>query len=380
MIYLDNAATSYPKPQIVINAVKNSFNKYPSNPGRSGYKSTIKTTEMVYEARYKLDCFFNGFGCENAIFTNNCTQALNMAVKGYVKPGSHIVISSLEHNSVLRPVHQLYEQGVADYSVFKVTDNDDETVENFKNAFKDNTSLCVVTAVSNVFGTVLPLKKLSETAHSRGVRFFVDGAQGAGVIPLDMQNMGIDCLCVPGHKGLLGPMGTGALLHNDIDFTPLLCGGTGSKSLLAEQPDEYPDRLESGTLNVPGICGLLEGLRFIEKTGFDIIMKKEKTLTEKLVNGLRNIEGVVVYGDYKHTFAPVVSFCVNGIHSETVSNELSKYDVAVRGGYHCSLFAHKYMGTTEFGTVRVSPSFFTSEKDIKILLNLVRKIAISNFI
>ena len=260
MIYLDNAATSYPKPQTVVNAVKNSFINYGANPGRSGHKLSVKTALEVYEAREILNEFFDGYGGEFVSFTSNCTEALNVAIKGVLTNGDHVVISSFEHNSVTRPLHFLKEKGLISYSVFDVCDSTEKTIENFKNAIKPNTKLAVVTAVSNVFGRILPLEELGEIAKNKGVLFFVDGAQGAGIIPINMKKMNISCLCIPGHKGLLGPMGTGAILHNGMDFLPLIQGGTGSRSFDLLQPSEYPDRLESGTLNVPGICGLKEGV------------------------------------------------------------------------------------------------------------------------
>lgn len=381
MIYLDNAATSYPKPASVINAVKNSLVCYGANPGRSGHDFSVKTANIVYEARKALNDFFNGDGAELVSFTQNCTQALNTAVKGFLKKGDHVVISSLEHNSVVRPLETLKVRGIIDYSVFDVTPNKETTLCNFINAFMPETRLCVVTAVSNVFGDILPLAQLSEIAHSKGAKLFVDGAQGAGIIPVDMKKQGIDCLCIPGHKGLSGPMGIGAILHKNIDFEPLVYGGTGSESFNLLQPRDYPERLEGGTINVPGVCGLLQGLRFIEAKGINSILKSETEICDEIIYGLKRIEGVEIYrpkGDIK--YAPLVSFNVNALHSETVSALLNKGGVAVRGGYHCAPLAHISRGTKSTGTVRISPSASTCKKDINILLNLVRKIAIKEFI
>ncbi len=382
MIYLDNAATSYPKPQTVINAVKNSFLNYGANPGRSGHKLSVRTACEVYETRELLNDFFDGYGGEFVSFTANCTEALNIAIKGILKPGDHVVISSFEHNSVTRPLYDLQKQGLITYSVFAVSDDLSETLVNFENAIKSNTKLCVVTAVSNVFGRILPLKELGELAHKSGVLFFVDGAQGAGVIPLSMKKMHIDCLCIPGHKGLLGPMGTGAMLHSGRDFTPLIQGGTGSRSFDLSQPSEYPDRLESGTLNVPGICGLKQGIKVVKSMGVERIFKEENYICNAIFNGLKNIKSVKLYEEKRdsESFAPVLSFNIDGKHSETVCSMLDKNSVAVRGGFHCSPLAHNFMGTKQTGTVRISPSFMTDKKDINKLLNLIRKIAINEFI
>ena len=378
MIYLDNAATSYPKPAEVIEAVKNSMIFYGANPGRSGYDFSVKTAEEVFLTRVKLNDFFNGYGSEYVSFFSNCTYALNTAIKGIVKRGDHIVISSLEHNSVLRPVYALKKAGVADYSVFRADENEEVLLNNFRKVFRKKTRLCVVTSVSNVFGNILPLKKMSEIAHKNGALFFVDGAQGAGVIKLDMKAMGIDCLCVPGHKGLLGPMGTGALLHKNLQFNPIVQGGTGTSSFVYSQPCEYPERLESGTLNVPGICGLRKGVEILESIGIDEVFQRESDLCELLFNGLKEVENVKLYRGYydRKKFAPIVTFNVKDYHSERVSSILNDNGFAVRGGFHCSPLAHKFYGTEKVGGVRVSPSFLTEEKDIKNLLILVRKIAI----
>lgn len=378
MIYLDNAATSYPKPLEVVKAVNRAFTFYGANPGRSGYDMSVKSAGQVFKARENLDEFFNGYGSEFVSFFPNCTYALNMAIQGIVKKGDHIVISSLEHNSVARPVHYLKERGISDFSVFKVGKTDEETIYNFEKSLRENTRLCVITAVSNVLGNILPLKELSRLAHQNGSLFFVDGAQGAGVIDLNMKNQGIDCLCVPGHKGLLGPMGTGALLHKNLDFSPLISGGTGAFSFNPFQPDDYPERLESGTLNVPGICGVLKGTQIVKRMGIERIFSRETALCKELFYGLKGIKNVELFREEyeEKKFAPVVSFNVKGYHSEQIAELLSQNGIAVRGGFHCSPYAHIHNGTEKVGTVRVSPSFNNEKKDINNLLNLVRKIAI----
>ncbi len=376
MIYLDNAATSRFKPKSVINAVNEGLTLYSANPGRSGHSLSVKASEKVFEARELLNEFFNGYGSEYVSFTSNCTEGLNIAIKGILKKGEHAVITCLEHNSVVRPLEALKEKGFADYSVFNVGETTEQTVENFKKSLKDNTRLCVITAVSNVFGNILPLKELSLEAKKRGIYFFCDGAQGAGVIPIDMKNIGIDCLVVPGHKGLLGPMGTGAILHNNLPFETVIEGGTGTLSFSLKQPPEYPERLESGTLNVPGICGLGAGIKFLKNKGVNNIFTEEFALTNELFSGLCEINGVKLYNS---TFdckinAPVLSFNVKNYHSEEIAQVLNKNLIAVRGGYHCSGLAHSFRGTKEQGTVRVSPCFLNSKKDIKFLLNLIEKI------
>ncbi len=378
MIYFDNAATSFPKPKSVEKAVSEAFGKYGANPGRGGHEMSVKTAEKVYEARQLISDLFNGSGAENVCFTSNCTQALNTAINGLVNRGDHIVISCFEHNSVLRPVHLLKEKGVADYSVFNVGKTDEETIDNFKNALRYNTKMCVITAVSNVFGDALPLAEIGKIAKEKGIAFVVDGAQGAGVIPINMKEMNVDCLCVPGHKGLMGPMGTGAIILNGVRPKPLTVGGTGTLSKSFTQPLDLPENLESGTLNVPGICGLCEGVRFVLNTGVDKIFSKEHKVCNYIAEKLTEINGAEVYYPRNNSIGSLVSFSLKNMHSETVALMLSQKGVAVRGGYHCSPLAHNFVGTDRTGTVRVSPSFFTQEKDIKILLNLVRKIAFYN--
>lgn len=382
MIYFDNAATSYPKPQSVINAVKNSFVCYGGNPGRSGHTISVKTANEVYETREMLNEFFDGYGGENVAFTVNCTQALNTAIKGVLNQGDHVLVSSFEHNSVIRPIHALAQAGIITYSVFEVYDDVDKTLECFRKAVRPDTKLCVVTAVSNVFGYILPLKELGLASKEKGIHFFVDGAQAAGVLPISMKKMNIDCLCIPGHKGLLGPMGTGAILHNGIELKPLIHGGTGSRSFELLQPLDYPDRLESGTLNVPGISGLKQGIKVVKSMGVQNIFNEENRICNDIFSGLKNIKGVKLYEENRmgKGFAPVLSFNIGNMHSERVSALLDRHSIAVRGGFHCSPTAHNFMGTKQTGTVRISPSYMNSEKDIKILLNLVRKIAINDFI
>lgn len=378
MIYFDNAATSYPKPPEVIKTVSSALNLYGANPGRSGHDMSISAANQVYLCRESLDRFFNGYGAEFVSFFPNCTYALNTAIKGIIKKGEHIIISSLEHNSVLRPIHKLKEEEFADYSVFKAVESHEETIENFKKVFKKNTKLCVVTAVSNVFGNILPIKDLSAIAHDNGAYFFVDGAQGAGVVEIDMKRQGIDCLCVPGHKGLSGPMGTGALLHKNLGFTTIIEGGTGTSSFDFSQPEVYPERLEGGTLNVPCICGLRKGVEIVEKIGVNRIFLREKGLANEIFYGLKETPNLLLYQDNftKDTYAPIVSFNVENLHSEQVSAYLNEHGIAVRGGFHCAPLAHISKGTQKQGVVRISPSIFNQKKDIKNLLNLVRKIAI----
>ena len=377
MIYLDNAATSFPKPIEVVNQIQKSFVLYGANPGRSGHNLSMNTAMEVFSTREKLDEFFDGFGSEYVSFTENCSYALNIAIKGILNKGEHVIISSLEHNSVLRPVFKLTTDGFISSSIFTVTHNKEETLENLRKEIKDNTKLIVVTAVSNVFGDILPIKEISEIAKSAGAKLLVDGAQGAGVIPLKMKSMGINCLCIPGHKSLLGPMGVGAILHDGCIKNTIIEGGTGSDSLNYLQPESFPERLESGTLNVPAICGLKKGVEIISSYGVNNVFRDETEIMKPLFNELFDMRNIILYrGEYDaENFAPLVTFNVKGKHSEEIASILNDNGVAVRGGYHCSLLAHKTYKTEAIGAVRISPSRFTTKKDINYLINLLQKIA-----
>lgn len=378
MIYLDNAATSFPKPVRVINAVYNTARCFGANPGRGGHRLSVRAGEYVFDCREKLA---EHFGCESerVAFTNNCTAALNTAIKGVLKQGDHVVISSLEHNSVLRPVHKLAEQGVITYSVAKVNPLDDnETLKSFAFNVRENTRAMIVTHVSNVFGTVLPIDKLSAFCKARGILFILDGAQSAGSHVINIEKQGIGILCIPGHKGLLGPMGTGAVLFgNSVEIEELTQGGTGSHSLSENQPTVYPDRLESGTVNMPGIAGLCEGIKAVECFGGEkAVLQKESELIRVLKEDLSVIPSVNAYTEMQGgKTTNVLAFNLADLHSEMVSSLLDKEGIAVRAGYHCSYLAHKNYGTSEKGCVRVSTGIFNSKKDIKNLVFSLNKIA-----
>lgn len=382
MIYLDNAATTYPKPESVINSALYAIREG-GNSGRGSHKSSIKAGELIYGVREKLADMFS---CESerVIFTFNCTLALNTAIRGSVSRGDHVIISSLEHNSALRPIHALKNEGAITYSVAKVNAlSDDETVKNFASLIRKETSLIVCTAVSNVFGNVLPIERIGRLCRKRGIRFIVDGAQAAGMREIDMKRNMIDILCLPGHKGLMGLMGTGALLLADgIDVKPLIYGGTGSFSMIKEQPDIYPDRLESGTLNLPGITSVGAGVDFIGSVGgVKAVHEKEKQLTQMLYSDLSVMKNAVLYPHLSGKNASgIVSFNLRGLHSEKVGEMLSEGGFAVRSGYHCAYLAHKSCETEKTGVVRVSPGYFSTKKDIKNLIFYLNKIAMGKIL
>ncbi len=378
MIYLDNAATTFPKPQSVLKAVSGAMSLYGANPGRGGHSMALKAGRKVFETRSILAQMFS-CDSDRVIFCDNCTTALNTAIRGSLKKGDHVIISSLEHNSVLRPVHAMKNEGLISYDVFYVEPlNNDKTLENLKLLIKKNTAAVVCTAVSNVFGTVLPIDEIGSMLRKRGIKFIVDAAQAAGSHRLDMKNQSIDVLCLPGHKGLMGPMGTGVLLLSEgIELQPFKYGGTGSGSMSAEQPMFYPDRLESGTVNLPGIAGLKAGADFVRKAGFESILRRESELIRLLREDLSVIRGLTVY-DYMQWNADtnLLSFNIDGYHSEQVAELADRWGIALRAGYHCSYLAHNSYGTEKTGTVRVSAGPFNTKKDIKILSFYLNKIAL----
>lgn len=376
MIYLDNSATTYPKPATVINAVYNSFKYYSANPGRSGHKMSLKTAEKVFNCRQKFKSFFNINDENNVIFTPSCTFSLNTVIKGLLKENDHIIISSLEHNSVLRPVEKLKQTKNVQHSIAEVDlyDND-KTIDNFRSKINEHTRLIVCTHASNVFGIRLPVERICALAHQYNIPFCLDSAQSAGVFDIDINNSNFDFVCCAGHKGLYGPMGIGVLIINNQKLLDTLIeGGTGSESSNPNVPVFNPDRFESGTLNIPGVIGLSAGLDFVQNKGIYNIAKSEIKLLKRLYHSLSDIKGVKLYTKEPdlNICAPVLSFSIKDTSSEEVSGFLNqKYNIATRAGLHCASLAHKFMGSEEFGTVRISPSYFTTERDISVLTNAV---------
>lgn len=376
MIYLDNSATTYPKPKTVIESFEHSMYKYGANAGRGFYDMAVKTTEQIYNTRKKVADFFGCRNSENVVFTYNCTMSLNMAIKGVAKNGGHFIISDLEHNSVLRTVEKLKCDGICDYSIAKISYDAEETVNNFSKCIRKNTIAIICTGASNVFGIITQYKLIAEFAHKNNILFILDAAQIGGVIPINMQKDNIDILCCAGHKGLYGPAGTGVLVINhDNDMETIIEGGTGSNSINKSQPDILPDRFESGTPNVQGIIALGHGIDFVNKYSVDNIFKHENKLIQYLYNELTKINCVIVYRNELYNYAPILSFNIDGLHSEETALKLSEFNIAVRAGLHCAPLAHQKMSTIDTGTVRISPSVFTQKKDIDFLIKCVRKIA-----
>lgn len=376
MIYFDNSAISYPKPKSVYRSTIEAFSRYSFNSGRGGYAQSIKTAEAIFNVREKLSNMLNSTP-DRIVFSKNCTEALNIAIRGSVSKGDHVVISSLEHNSVARVVHSLSLDGYITYDIADFSFDEEQAVKSFENAIKPNTSLVVCMCASNVFGVVFPIKRIGEMCKKHGIRFVVDGAQGAGIADIDMKRDNIDILCAPGHKCLMSAMGIGFLaLGEDVDVKPFSYGGTGSSSLSLLQPELYPDKLEAGTLNNIGILSLGAGIDFINLYGRDNLYSHEMMLTAEIYSALDSMDDVHLYTPMPavNKSMPIISFNLKDYPSERVANELARHDICVRAGIHCSPLAHKHFGTTEAGTVRVSLGCFNNEAECNKLINLVKKL------
>lgn len=375
MIYLDNGATSFPKPLSVRQNVDISLKKFSANPGRSGHSLSLRAAKEIFECRKRLKELFNVNSEEEIIFTENCTMALNTVIFGLLSEGDHVLISSMEHNSVTRPLESLKDKGVT-YSTFDYSYDDNETVDNVRNLIKPETKLVICTHASNVFGFRFPIERICALCHAYGILFCVDSAQSAGVFDIDVGTNQYDFVCMSGHKSLYGPMGTGVLILNNRNLKPLLYGGTGTESVKKSQPEGLPEKFESGTQNMNGISGLKAGVDFVKNRGIKNIYNYEYKLAKRLFNGLANNRKVITYNksfDYGKV-APVVSFNIDGVYSEDLVAKLNKYGIMTRGGLHCSPLAHTTMNTIENGTVRVVPGAFNTINDINYLLNVIRKL------
>lgn len=344
MIYLDNGATSFHKPRSVKEAVLFAMDRC-ANPGRGGYPAAMAAAQGVYRCRELAGKLFD-CGPEQVVFTSNCTHGLNMAIRTLVKPGARVVVSGFEHNAVTRPLHALGAKIIV--AGRKLFDWDD-TLREFDRALRAGADAAVFTHMSNVFGYILPVQQIGSLCKQYGVPFIVDAAQSAGVLDVKLGQLGADFIAMPGHKGLLGPQGTGLLLcGREID--PLLCGGTGSESIRQDMPDFLPDRGEAGTLNVPGILGLGAGLRYLQHTGMQNVFQKEHAQAMRCAERLKHLGMQVFMGEHQ---GGTVSFVPHS-DCEDAAALLARHGIAVRAGLHCAPLAHESAGTLETGTVRVS--------------------------
>ncbi|MFQ5560928.1 MAG: aminotransferase class V-fold PLP-dependent enzyme [Nitrospinota bacterium] len=375
-IYLDNAATSFPKPPEVIQAVTNVLRRVGGNPGRGGLPAAGDL--ILFEAREKIAEFFKIPNSSRLIFTPNGTTGLNIALNGILKNGDHVITSSVEHNAVMRPLWKGEKKGRVTFSKVKCSSDGTCPLDSFEKEIRPETKMIGITHASNVSGAILPLEKIGEIARKRGLLFLVDAAQTAGHLPIDVQKCSIDVLACTGHKALLGPQGTGFLyIREGIVTDTLIEGGTGSDSERDEMPEFFPDRHEAGTLNTPGISGLFAAIKFISGQGIEIIRKKELSLLAELIEGLRRNPKVILYGPKELSDrVSLVSFNIKGMDPALIGTSLlEKYKIKVRVGLHCSPEGHKTLGTFPEGTVRASVGYFTSSDDVRCLVDAVNEIS-----
>lgn len=376
MIYLDNAATTLHKPQQVIDAVVHAMQSM-GNCARGTHEEALDAARTVYDARVRLASLFGCPRVDHVAFTANSTEALNMAINGLIDPGDHVISTDLEHNSVLRPLYRLEAEHGAELSFVPADKLGNVDYADFERLMKPNTRAVVCTNASNLTGTVLDIERIAKTAHSHGALVIVDASQTAGCWPIDMKKMGIDVLCFTGHKGLMGPQGTGGIcVKEGIEIRPFKVGGSGVQSYSRTHPAEYPTRLEAGTLNGHGIAGLGAAAKFISETGVENIHAKERSLMLRFYEGVKNIEGVVVYGDFTKDKTAIVALNIRDYESGEVSYELSQgYGIATRPGAHCAPRMHKALGTAEVGAVRFSFSFYNTEEEIDEAVRAVAELA-----
>ena len=377
MTYFDNAATSFPKPDIVYKSILEAMSEYGANPGRSGHKLALKINRKIYNTRESLADLFQIKDPMNMIFTFNGTESLNLGIKGVLKPGDHIITTSMEHNSVLRPIKYLERFGIQS-TIVEADLLGRINPEDIKNAIKTNTKIILITHISNLTGTIMPVEEIGAIAKENGIIFMVDAAQSAGVYPIDVDTMNIDILAFPGHKGLLGPQGTGGLyIRQGLNVEESLQGGTGSISESLLQPNMSPDRYESGTPNGPGIIGLGAGIEYIKSVGMENIRKHEESLTEYFIEEMKKVEGVKLYGpcDIRQQGA-VVSLNIKDYDSSEIAYILDEqYDIMVRSGLHCAPLAHKTIGTFDQGAVRFSFGPFNTVEEIEYGIRSIKEIA-----
>ena len=380
MIYLDNAATTFPKPEAVYNAMMDCMKNYCANPGRAGHKLAMKAAREIYDTRENIAKLFNIDNPMNIVFTNNATDSLNLAIKGVVNKGDHIITTSMEHNSVIRPIKALEKVGVEN-TIVQCDEQGFLNIDDLEKSIKPNTKLIVTTHASNVCGTLIDIKSISEIANKHNILYLIDASQTVGVYDIDLKDIKADMLAAPGHKGLLGPQGTGILyIREGLNIGILKEGGTGSRSEDLFQPDLLPDKYESGTHNTPGIVGLNEGVKFIFKEGIDKIKEHEEELCKYMLERLEEVPNIIIYGPKDaNKRASVISINIGNMDSGEITFLLdSEYDIATRSGIHCAPLAHKTLGTLEQGAVRFSIGYFNTKEEIDKAVAALKEIAKNN--
>lgn len=377
IVYFDNAATSWPKPDAVYRAAENYLRNGGANPGRSGHTRSVDADRLVFEARERAASILVAGEPEEIVFTFNATDSLNMAIKGVLGLGDHVIYTSLEHNSVLRPLTSLRKNGTITTTMISCDSSGNIDLQDIEKAILPSTRLIICTHASNIIGTVLPVKEISNLAWNNGIFFLLDAAQTAGSIPINLQEIKPHLAAFTGHKGLMGPPGVGLLyVRKGVRIKPWREGGTGSRSEEEQQPEMMPDYLEAGTMNTPGIAGFNEGLKYIEKTGISAISGHEFILAGKLREGLKEIRRVKLFEPgTEHQPVAVVSFIVEGIDSGELGYVLEQaYGILCRTGLHCAPCAHRTIGSFPQGTVRFSLGYFNREEEVEYALKAIREI------
>lgn len=377
MIYLDNAATSYPKPEQVYKSMDAFIRKSCANPGRGGHKMAINNGRLLSEARMVVAAFF---GCVNPmqlVFTKNATEALNIAILGFLNSGDHVITSSLEHNSVMRPLKWLEKNRNVSISILKCNENGRLDMNKLKKIIKPQSKLCIVTISSNVTGVITPVKKICEICKANNITLLLDASQGAGNIEIDINELDIDMIAFPGHKALMGPQGTGGLIVKEgIHLNPLIMGGTGSNSKSIEQPNIMPDYFESGTLNTQGIVGLMEAVSFINNIGLNNIIEHKSSLCRIFHEGVSCIKNIKLYSSFNNN-SGIIALNISKKDSMFISHILDeKYDIATRAGLHCAPLMHETLGTISNGIVRFSLGYFNNEDEVKLTLKALEEISL----
>lgn len=377
MIYCDNGATSWPKPPQMLEQMTHFVNDIGGSPGRSGHTASVEAERIAFGVRESLAEMFNIKDPQQIAFTKNITESLNYVIQTQLKPGDHVITSSMEHNSVMRPLRMLEDKGL-ELTVVQCDSEGFLDAAKVKEAIKPNTKMIVVNHASNVVGTIQDVEAVGKVAHEAGVLFTVDAAQSAGLIPIDVEKMHIDFLCVTGHKGLLGPTGTGAVYANPaIKVTPLMLGGTGSNSEFEKQPEVMPDVWESGTMNIIGVAGLSGSLAFLKEVGVANVHKREVMLTQRFIDGIKDVPCVILYGPHDASKkTAVTSINIEGAVCSEVGKVLDQaFGIMTRTGLHCSPAAHKTIGSFPQGTVRFGFSYFTTEEEVDEVIEAVKQIA-----
>jgi cysteine desulfurase / selenocysteine lyase len=375
MIYLDNAATSFPKPKETIEHLNRFATEIGGNPGRSGHSLSVEAARVMFEAREKLTEFIHGDDSERLIFTQNGTESLNLAILGLIKERDHVITTSLEHNSVMRPLMFLMKERGVELSITQCDQTGSLDTDTLAKMIRKDTKAVIINHGSNVIGSTQPIGEIKQVIGD--MLLIVDACQTIGTIPVDIEKDNIDIICFSCHKSLFALQGLGALyIRKGLELTPLKFGGTGSKSESVEHPEFLPDKYECGTPNTPGIASLLGGLSFIKNEGLTKISQRKRTLRDRVFRGLSGLDRITVYGDNrKNSVLPVISFNIDGKLPSEVGYVLNQQEIYARVGLQCSPMAHKTIGTFPGGTVRVSPGYFTSDEDIDIFLEAVKKIA-----